>query len=69
MDALSTLLLEVLSNSRPPSQLKRAILSEGTPNLFNCVCQCCLNALNGSVAVTPTAKERIKNIRKVYLDF
>ena len=59
--------LKVLKQAKP--KLRKAILSAADKDLFQCICECCLNICKGSVSLTPGQKAQLckhsKTIRQL----
>jgi hypothetical protein len=55
--------LQLLSSCAP--QLRKAILQNSNLDLIRCVCECCLNVLEGTVPVDKRTKTRLKRHRRL----
>ena len=46
--------LKLLHKAKP--SLRKAILTEASPELIRCICDCALNVLQRNIAITPHRK-------------
>jgi hypothetical protein len=53
--------LHVLKNAKP--KLRKAIISNCTPDLINCISECALNVLRGTIKLSTCMKRKLRKHR------
>ena len=54
--------LQALCTSCP--KVRKHLIHTADQNLIKCICECCVNVLDGNIKLTETQKERLKKYKK-----